>query len=251
MQLDLSGKAVLVTASSSGIGRAIASAFLAEGSRVAINGRDEAALNQAAGELAATAVAPGDASTHDGAAAIVRHTREALGGLDVLVCNAGSGRSVIPGAEFAAEWQRVFQQNLWTATNVIEAARPMLAKSRGAIICISSICGSEVVPGAPITYSAAKAALNAYVRGIARPLGREGVRINAVAPGNIMFDGSVWARKRAEDAAGVQEMLDRDVALGRFGTLEDVVNVVLFLASARAAFATGAVWTIDGGQVHG
>jgi NAD(P)-dependent dehydrogenase (short-subunit alcohol dehydrogenase family) len=251
MQLDLTGKAVVVIGSSRGIGRAIAKAFLDEGCRVALNGRDETALGKSAGALGATAVAPGDASTPDGAAAIVARANAELGGIDVLVCNAGGGRSVAPGSESAAEWRRVFDQNLWSATNVIEAARPALSRAGGAVVCVSSICGSEVVAGAPVTYSAAKAALNAYVRGIARPLGRDGVRINAVAPGNIVFDGSTWARRRAEDPAAVQRMLEHDVALNRLGTPEDVANLVLFLASPRAAFATGAVWILDGGQTHG
>ena len=110
--------------------------------------------------------------------------------------------------------------------------------------------GIEVIPGAPITYSAAKAALNAYVRGIARPLGKQGVRINAVAPGNILFDGSVWSRKLAEDAPAVQAMLAKDVALGSLGTPYDVGSLVAYLASSRCSFASGSIWTLDGGQVH-
>ena len=132
----------------------------------------------------------------------------------------------------------------------MEAARNALAISKGAIVCVSSICGNEMVPGAPVTYSTAKAALNAYVRGISRPLGKQGVRINAVALGNIMFDGSVWSRKLAEDAGAVKAMLERDVALAKFGTPKDVAELVAYLASPRAGFATGGVWTLDGGQVH-
>jgi NAD(P)-dependent dehydrogenase (short-subunit alcohol dehydrogenase family) len=118
------------------------------------------------------------------------------------------------------------------------------------IVCISSICGLEVIPDAPITYSAAKAALHAYIRGVARPLGKQGVRINAVAPGNILFDGSVWSRKLTEDAVAVQSMLERDVSLARLGTPRDVAELVAYLASPLSGFATGGVWTIDGGQVH-
>jgi 3-oxoacyl-[acyl-carrier protein] reductase len=120
----------------------------------------------------------------------------------------------------------------------------------GAIVCVSSICGLEVVAGAPVTYSAAKAALHAYVRGIARPLGKDNVRINAVAPGNIVFDGSTWSRKLAENGEAVQAMLDKDVALGRLGTAREVAGLVAYLASPRAGFATGAIWTLDGGQVR-
>jgi NAD(P)-dependent dehydrogenase (short-subunit alcohol dehydrogenase family) len=157
---------------------------------------------------------------------------------------------VPPGEETFSEWQRVFGLNLWSTTNAVEAARPALVASHGVIVCVSSICGLEVVPGAPITYSVAKAALHAYVRGMARPLGKLGVRVNAVAPGNILFEGSVWSRKLQEDADAVSTMLGRDVALGKLGTPQDVANLVVYLASPLSGFASGAVWTLDGGQAH-
>ncbi len=250
MQLDLAGKTALVTGSSRGIGRAIAGVLHDEGCRVAINGRTVDDLKIAAAELPGAVAVSGDVTSPDEARHVLEKTLEALGRLDILVCNVGSGRSVAPGDETYDEWQRVFALNLWSVTNTIEAARSALAASNGVIVCISSICGIEVVAGAPVAYSAAKAALHAYVRGIARPLGQQGVRINAVAPGNILFEGSVWSRKLSEDSVSVQAMLERDVVLGRLGSPNDVAELVAFLASSRAGFATGSVWTLDGGQVH-
>ncbi|MBE5528323.1 oxidoreductase [Laribacter hongkongensis] len=252
MQLQLQGKSVLVTGSSKGIGRAIAEAFLAEGAQVAFNGRDADVLERiVAAQTAGPAVAiDGDVSNPEQAHEVVRRVLQAFGKLDVLVCNVGSGRSVPPGAESNAEWQRVFALNLWSATNMVEAGWQALASSAGAIICISSICGQETVVGAPVTYSAAKAALNAYVRGIARPLGKDRIRINAIAPGNILFEGSVWQRKLNEDAAAVERMLVRDVALAKLGTTQDVANLALWLASPAASFCTGSIFVADGGQVH-
>jgi 3-oxoacyl-[acyl-carrier protein] reductase len=250
MQLELTGKTALVTGSSRGIGRAIAEALHAEGCHVALNGRNASDLNAAAAALPGSFTAAGDVTKPDEACRVVGAAVAALGRLDILVCNVGRGRSVAPGDETHDEWQRVFALNLWSAINTIEAAREALVDAKGAIVCVSSICGLEALPGAPVTYSAAKAALHAYVRGIARPLGSLGVRINAVAPGNILFDGSVWRRKLDESPDVVRVMLDRDVALGRLGHPREVAELVVYLASARAAFASGAVWALDGGQIR-
>lgn len=250
MQLELSGKTALITGSSKGIGWAIAQVLHAEGCRVALNGRNAADLNAATTQLAGSIGIVGDVSQPAGAHHVVAEVLNTFDQLDILICNVGSGRSVSPGDETDGEWLRVFALNLWSTTNTVEAAKAALVATKGVIVCISSICGLEVIPGAPVTYSAAKAALNAYVRGIARPLGQQGVRINAVAPGNILFDGSVWSRKLAEDALAVQSMLAQDVALSRLGAPDDVANLVAYLASPRSGFASGSVWTLDGGQVH-
>lgn len=250
MRLDLSGKTALVTGSSMGIGWAIAQTLHAEGCRVALNGRNVSELASATGHLPGAIGVAGDVTVPADAQRVVAEVVSAFGQLDILVCNVGSGRSVPPGNEIAEEWHRVFALNLWSATNTVEAARQALAKSQGVIVCISSICGLEVIPGAPVTYSAAKAALHAYVRGIARPLGKEGVRINAVAPGNILSDSSVWSRKLAEDKHAVQTMLEKEVSLACLGTSVDVANLVAYLVSPRSGFATGGVWTLDGGQIR-
>ena len=133
---------------------------------------------------------------------------------------------------------------------MVEAVWGALAETKGSIVCISSICGNEVIAGAPVTYSAAKAALNAYVRGIARPLGKQKVRINAIAAGNILFDGSVWSRRLADDENAVKKMLERDVALNQLGTPKNVAELAAYLVSPRSSFATGGIWTLDGGQIH-
>jgi NAD(P)-dependent dehydrogenase (short-subunit alcohol dehydrogenase family) len=250
MQLDLSEKVALVTGSSKGIGWGIAQTLHAEGCRVALNARNSLGLAAATAQLTGAIGVAGDVTQPAEARQIVNKVLSTFGRLDILVCNVGSGHSVPPGNETADEWQRVFALNLWSTTNSVEAARDALAASKGVVVCISSICGLEVISGTPITYSAAKAALHAYVRGVARPLGKQGVRINAVAPGNILFDGSVWSHKLSEDKPAVESMLGKDVALGRLGTPIDVASLVAYLASPRSGFATGSIWTLDGGQVH-
>ena len=171
-----------------------------------------------------------------------------MGGLDLLICNAGGGKSVLPGKESLNEWKRVFELNLWTATNAVEFSTPFLEKSKGVIVCVSSICGIQVIDGAPVTYSSAKAALNAFVKGISRPLSKKGIRINAIAPGNINFEGSTWEEKKESDPDKVKSMLDKEVPLNRFGTPKDITNLINFLSSPEADFITGCIYELDGGQ---
>jgi len=250
LELNLAGKTALVTGSTRGIGLSIARVLHAEGCRVALNGRNGIDLVHATSQLSGAVGFAGDVTSSLEAQKIVQDVTNTFGKLDIVICNVGSGRSVPPGTENADEWQRVFSLNIWSTTNIVEAARAALAASQGVIVCVSSICGLEVIPNAPVTYSAAKAALHAYVRGIARPLGQDGVRINAVAPGNIIFDGSVWSQKIKEEKQAVETMLETNVALGCLGTPEDVANLVCYLASPKSGFASGAVWTLDGGQVR-
>ncbi len=250
MLLNLEGKTALITGSSKGIGFAIAQALHAEGCRVALNARNSDQLFKAAAELKGSVSVVGDVTEVNEAKRIVNEAVKLLGGLDILICSVGYGDSVAPGCESPEEWQKIFALNLWSATNVIESSLEALESSQGVILCISSICGLEVIPGAPITYSSAKSALNAYVRGIARPLGKKNIRINAIAPGNILFDGSVWSRKIAEDKDRVFSMLEKDVSLNRLGTPQDVAYLSTYLVSEKAKFATGGVWTLDGGQIH-
>lgn len=251
MLLELAGKKALITGSSRGIGRAIAEALHGEGCRVALNSRTAEEVLSVASKLDDALAIVGDVRIPEQAHRIIHEATTAMGGLDLLICNVGSGRSVPAGEETPEEWQRVFDMNFWSTTNMVEAAREILSASKGAIICISSICGLEVVPDAPITYSVAKAALNAYVRGIARPLGKQGIRINAIAAGNILFEGSVWERKISADSYLVEKLIKDNVPMSRLGSPEDVANLAVYLASARADFATGSVWKLDGGQAHG
>jgi 3-oxoacyl-[acyl-carrier protein] reductase len=249
MNLELDGKTALVSGASRGIGLAIARALHAEGCNVALAARGRDGLQIAAENFPGYAsIHVGDVSQATTAETLTAAAAARWGGLDILICNAGSGLSVPPGEETEAEWRRVLDLNLFSALNMIAAARPHMRKG-GAIVCLSSICGIATL-GAPVTYSAAKAALNAAVKGLARPLAGEGIRINAVAPGNILFEGGTWARKLAEDKAGVEAMLARDVAMARLGTPDEIANLAVFLASPRAGFISGAVYVADGGQLR-
>lgn len=246
MQLGLNGKVALVTGSSKGIGLAIADSLSQEGAIVIANGRN---ARESTDVNPGHSYIPADVTKPDQCAVLLNRVSAEWGRLDVLVCNVGSGRSLPPGNEDEGEWLRMLHLNLLAAANMVKAATPLLQESCGSIVCVSSICGVEAL-GCPLAYGASKAALNSYVRGAARYLGKLGVRINAVAPGNILFPGSVWDTKSRDMPDAVTEMLEREVSLGRLGRVNEIADVVSFLSSARASFITGAIYVVDGGQVR-
>ena len=249
MDLQLKGKIVLISGGSRGIGLSVAQLFIQEGCFVAISARHENDLNKAQerlGDCCSTHIA--DAQDPRACAQLMTQIEERWGRLDIVVTCAGSGVSVSPGNETVEEWQRVIALNLFSSTNIIAAATPLLAKSvSSCIVCISSICGSEVL-NAPITYSAAKSALNMAAKSFARPLSKLGIRINIVSPGNIIFPHSQWEKKQKENPDAVEAMLRSEVPLACFGTPESIANAVVFLSSYRSSFTTGANIIIDGGQ---
>ncbi len=256
MDLALNNKVVFVAGASRGIGKGIASVFLDEGARVIITGRDAQSLSTAASELSEgrsdrLLMFPGDL-THPATVAEAHGQAAAhWGPVDALVCNLGSGAGKNGWEITAADWEPAFQINLWATLRLVEVFLPaMIEAKRGSITLISSIAGLESLAGAPIPYGVAKAALEHYRKNLAHRVGGHGVRVNTVAPGNILFPGGVWDRKLEADRAAVTAMLSSEVPLARFGTPEEVGAAVAFLASNRAAFITGACLVIDGGQTR-
>jgi len=250
MNLCLKDKVIIVTGSSGGLGLGIARFLIGEGAKVILNGRNHESLQKAYIELGALDFFVADVTKPHEVNSLINQVVTKYCRIDGLICNVGSGSSVPPGDESLVEWERVFAINLFSVTNIVEASKQVISKNKGSIVCISSICGLEVIPNAPVTYSSAKAALNAYVKGISRPLGRMGVRINAIAPGNLLFDGSVWQKKMNRDQSAVYEMLQDSVTLGKLGKPEDVASMCAYLLSPVSNFITGSIITVDGGQMH-
>jgi 3-oxoacyl-[acyl-carrier protein] reductase len=252
MNLELSGKACLVAGASRGIGRAIALALGREGGRVAAVARGEADLVTLVEEPALAGAVPivADVTTPEGAAAAVDGTLAAFGGIDVVVTNVGKSFAREAAAMDDADLQRSLDMNLWSAARVAQRAAPhLIARGGGSITMIASIWGREA-GGAP-GYNVAKAGVIALAKALARDYAAHGIRVNSVAPGSILFPGGGWDRRQKADPEGIAAMVERELPFGRFGTPEEVADVVAFLASARARWISGACLVVDGGQSRG
>ena len=248
MDLGLRGRVALVTGGSRGIGAAIARELAAEGCRVAICARSAETLEATAATIRATGaeVLPlvADLTAPDEAGRVVAATIEGFGALDILVNNLGGGKA----GDTDDAWTFTIDVNLGVAVRASRAALPqMREQGRGVILIISSVSGWQV--GGAAAYNAAKAAEIMYARSLAKEVGAAGIRVNAVSPGSIMFPGGGWERRQERDPETIADFIARDMPLGRFGTPEEIANVVTFLASDRASLVTGANIAVDGCQL--
>jgi 3-oxoacyl-[acyl-carrier protein] reductase len=243
----LSGKVALVSGSSRGIGRAIALRLGELGADVVVNYSTAARrAEEVVGDLRTlgrqAVAAQADVSSAGGAAALVEATLE-LGGLHILVNNAGTRRDTLLVRMEEADWDEVMSVNLKSAFLLSKAAARLMIRQRyGRIINITSIAGITGNAG-QANYASAKAGMIGFTKTIARELGPRNITVNAVAPGFIRTD--LTADLPDEVLQRAQEL----TPLGRLGTPEDVAHAVAFLASDEAAFITGQVLRVDGGMI--
>lgn len=251
MDLGLKGKGVIVTGASKGIGRAIAHAFAAEGANIAICARGAEALDKTRAEIAALGVKVHAASCDVGNAealnAFLEGAHAALGRVDVLINNP-SGFGVTDNEEG------------WAASLAVDVMAPvratwkvvpwLVAQGGGAVIHISSISGLEASLPGVAAYAAVKAALISHSKSMAMELAPKGIRVNCVAPGSIDFPDGFWDGVRKDNPAFYDGVVST-IPFGRMGKPEEIANAVVFLASAKASWISGAMLPVDGVQHKG
>jgi len=252
VDLRLTGKVAIVTGSSRGIGKAIASGLAAEGCALTLCARTPEVLEGAAAELRARGArvlaVTADLTRSEDPARVAEATLQTYGRVDILVNNAGGARNAGPFLETAdAAWQAALELNLLAAVRLSRLVAPAMQQAGGgAIVNISSIWGRE--SGGTATYNAVKAAEISLAKSLSRELAPLNIRVNSVAPGSILFPGGSWDRRLQADPKGITDFMRANIPFGRFGTPEEVADVVVFLCSARATWVTGACLPVDGGQ---
>jgi 3-oxoacyl-[acyl-carrier protein] reductase len=240
------GRTALVTGASRGIGRAVALQLAHEGASVVVNFRrsseeGEAVVDEINANGGSAHAFQGDVSDEQRVKELVRFTARQLGGLDVLVANAGVVDDQLLGFMSAAQWDGVLAVNLRGPFLCIRESLPFLMRRRsGSVVCLSSVAAQMAGRG-HANYVAAKGGLNAMVRSLAVELAPRGVRVNAVAPGVIVTRMSA----RIRDLAG--EQILGSIPLRRYGEPEEVARAVCFLASDEASYVTGEVMHVTGG----
>lgn len=264
MDLQLRDKVALVTGSSRGIGRGVALALAAEGTHVVLVARGEEALAAAADEVrghGVEALTLVEDVTADGAAErLSGAVRKRFGRLDVLVSNVGGNRRK-PFADTRDEdWDAILDLNFSSHVRLARAVLPLLPerpqagaeeappRDGGVVLFVSSIFGREAGGPDLTIYNATKSALISLAKIMSLELAPRGIRVNSVAPGSILFPGGGWHRRRERDPEGIADFVRQNLPAGRFGTVQEVADVVAFLASPRSSWITGACVNVDGGQ---
>ena len=237
---------VLVTGGSRGIGAAIAQRFLDGGASVVTTAR-----SQTEGTPAGSTFVAGDVGSADGTQRIVVEALNVLGGLDVLVNNAGAARVHMGGASTIPddEWQQSLDVNFLSAVRTLTAALPALKQSTAGAVVNIAATGALTAPPPLLHYATAKVALLVYGQGMAKELAASGIRVNSVTPGSVRTPGGTAALQTIADAVGAPvDAITANIPLGRVGDPRDIAEIVAFLSSARAQWITGQNFVVSGGE---
>ena len=248
--MRFSGKRVIVTGSTRGIGREAARLFLEEGACVVIHGRTQESVDETVADLGGGLGLSADLSTLEGCRELVDSALDRLGGLDVLVNNAAIGDGATIGDSDEALWQATMDINLRAPFFLTRHALPALRASRGNVVMVSSVSGLMGHPGGITVYCTSKGGLNNMTRAMALELAGE-VRVNAVAPGPVDTDMHRIPARQSGDEDGYFTDINAWVPMGRIGTVGEIARGILWLASDDASLATGIILSLDGGAAAG
>jgi 3-oxoacyl-[acyl-carrier protein] reductase len=247
----LEGRVALVTGSSRGIGAAIAHRFVLEGARVAIHGRDRAALadvRQAIEREGGSAVAvTGDVTDFNALETMRKHVDHALGPIDILVTNAGGNFTTLGPIEETSEdgWRASIDGNLTSTFLTIKSVLPGMKRRRsGNIVTVSSAAARRPHPQSPIPYAVAKAGVQMLTQDVAAQAGPYGIRVNCIAPETILTQRNAERIPRDQQVAMIEMH-----PLRRLGATEDVASAALYLASDESSWVTGIILDVAGGAV--
>jgi len=239
-------KIILITGSSSGIGFELAKKFLDLGLDVIINSNNIKNLKKASKLLNNCKYLLGDLTNKKSLQIIFNQIKKKYKKIDFIICNYGNSNFKKNHLDF----EHAFKNNFFTTVNTISFALPVLKENESKIVCISSICGLEIIKNSPLGYSLAKSAINNYVRGMSYILSEKGISINAVAPGNVMFKGSLWDKKLKDNTIRTKKYIKNNVPMNKFASMEDIFGVINFLLSQESNFITGSTYVVDGGQTR-
>lgn len=260
MDLGLADAVAVVAASSQGLGRAVAEGFAREGAHVVLNGRDRGRLDEAAEAIrdrygAEVEAVVGDVARAEDCRLLIERAVGRFGAMHALVTNAGGPPSKPFDQLSDDDWHAALDLTLMSVVRLIRAARPYLQRTAGSIVNLTSVSVKQ-----PATDVVLSNSIRPGVVGLGKTLSRQlaahGVRVNDVAPGYIWTERqqyltSVRAQNRGVSQDEVRRTVESDVPLGRYGTPEEVANLVVFLSSRAASYITGTTILVDGGMYRG
>lgn len=254
MDLHLAGKKAVITASTDGIGYAVARKFLEEGALVLINGRNEIKACEKRELLEKdfgknrVFLYTGDAASEQCVREMRQYAENIFGHIDCLVANVGSGKPASKSNLDLEGWKNSFDINLFSTVRLVQEFDSLWEKDTGgSVVAVSSLAAYNRI-SAPYAYAAAKQGVSVFSKYLSDDYAGRKIRVNSVVPGNVYYKGGRWDELMGADGEGVRSYIEQSVPMKRFAAPEEIADAVVFLASDRASFITGAALMVDGGQ---